>query len=119
MALFRFSQSVGLLDRTEADALRRTAQETGQRLIDILLQRIDDKRLAQQLHEHLGLPLVDLPSASIEPAALRLPSKELAKRYDAMPIRIERGRVVIAFAKPLDTQGVKKVELSRGCPVRC
>jgi len=47
LALFRFSQSVGLLDRTEADALRRTAQETGQRLIDILLQRIDDKRLAE------------------------------------------------------------------------
>jgi len=101
-----------LLDRTEADALRRTAQETGQRPIDVLLQRIDDKRLAQQLHEHLGLPLVDLPGASIEPAALRLLSKELAKRYDAMPIRTERGRVVIAFANPLDTEGVKAVEFS-------
>jgi len=112
LALLRSPHSVGLLDRTEAAALRRTAQETGQRPIDVLLQRIDDKRLAEQLHEHLGLPLVDLPGASIDPAVLRLLSKELAKRYDAMPIRMERGRVVIAFANTLDTEGVKAVEFS-------
>ena len=112
MALFRFSHSVGLLDRTEADALRRNAQENGQRPIDVLLQRVDGTRLAEQLKEHLGLPLVDLHAATIEPAALRLLSKELAKRYDAMPIRMDRGRVVIAFANPLDTEGVKAVEFS-------
>lgn len=112
MALFRFSHSVGLLDRTEADALRRTAQENGQRPIDVLLQRVDGTRLAEQLKEHLGLPLVDLHAETIQPAALRLLSKELAKRYDAMPIRMDRGRVVIAFANPLDTEGVKAVEFS-------
>lgn len=112
MALFRFSHSVGLLDRTEADALRRTAQETGQRPIDVVLQRIDGRALAEQLKEHLGLPLVDLTGATIEPDALRLLSKELAKRYDAMPIRVERGRVLIAFANPLDTEAVKAVEFS-------
>ena len=112
MALFRFSHSVGLLDRTEADALRQSAQETGQRPIDVLLQRVDGTRLAEQLKEHLGLPLVDLARETIQPAALRLLSKELAKRYDAMPIRLDRGRVVIAFANPLDTEGVKAVEFS-------
>ena len=76
MALFRFSHSVGLLDRTEADALRRTAQENGQRPIDVLLQRVDGTRLAEQLKEHLGLPLVDLHAETIQPAALRLLSKE-------------------------------------------
>ena len=112
MALFRFAQSVGLLDRAEADAQRRTTQETGQRPIDVLLQRVDGGRLAEQLTAHLGVPLVDLSAAAIQPEALRLLSKELAKRYDAMPIRLDRGRIVIAFANPLDGEGIKAVEFS-------
>ena len=117
MALFRFAQSVGLLDRAEADAERRTTQETGQRPIDVLLQRVDGDRLAEQLTAHLGVPLVDLQAVSIQPEVLRLLSKELAKRYDAMPIRIDRGRIVIAFANPLDGEGIKAVEFSSRCKV--
>ncbi len=112
MALFRFSQSVGLIDRAEADALRRVVQGTGQRPIDVLLQRVDGDRLAEVLTEHLGVPLIDLGAAAIQAEALRLLNKELAKRYDAMPIRIDRGRVVAAFANPLDTEGIKAVEFS-------
>jgi type IV pilus assembly protein PilB len=112
LALFRFSQSVGLLERGEAEALRRTARETGQRPIDILAQRFDSDRIAELLTEHLGLPLIDLSVVSIQQEALRCLSRDLAKRYDAMPIRLDRGRVVVAFANPLDTEGIKAVEFS-------
>ncbi len=119
MALLRLLSSIGELKKSDVDVLRREAGTSSQRMLDVVCDSIGEERLAALLAEHLELSLLDLSSAEIQPDAVKRVSKELATRYDAMPVREQGGALVLALANPLDAEGVKAIEFSGRFKVRC
>jgi type IV pilus assembly protein PilB len=83
-------------------------QEPGKRLGEILLERrlIDERSLIEVLSLQMGFPYVELDFAEIDP---RLFLKVPAKWYEThhfVPVRMDDGKPLIAFADPLDKAGL-------------
>lgn len=63
---------------------------------------------------HLGVPLVALRSQSIKPQALALLAEDVARRYQALPLRVSEGRLTVAVADPLDPKLVQDLTAHTG-----
>lgn len=101
------------LGRIGEDELRvalaiQAEQEPGKRLGEILIERrlIDERSLIEVLSLQMGFPYVELDFAEIDP---RLFLKVPAKWYEThhfVPVRMDDGKPLIAFADPLDKAGL-------------
>src|SRR4029079_5967430 len=76
----------------------RTRQSLGRVLIDH--QLVTESDLVATLATQIGLDFVDLSEFSIDPSAAGLITDALARRYQALPVAWEDGRLVVAMADP-------------------
>ena len=60
------------------------------------------KRTAQENAKKAGLPFVDLAEETPESEAIALVSESLARKYTALPFRIDEGRLLVVMADPQD-----------------
>ncbi len=66
---------------------------------------------------HLGLTMVDLRSQEIDRKATALLAEEMARRYVALPIRKDNGRLIVAMTDPTDLQLLQDVAVRTGAVV--
>jgi len=64
---------------------------------------------------HLGLTMVDLRSQEIDRKATALLTEEMARRYVALPVRRDDGRLVVAMTDPTDLQLLQDLAVRTGC----
>lgn len=96
----------GLIDQRQlADALDEGAR-TGLRLGEVVVGRgwASEEDVGRLLAEQWGLSYVDRASIWFDADALGRMSREDAQRLEALPTRIEEGRVVVAVAEPTENQ---------------
>jgi type IV pilus assembly protein PilB len=94
--------AAGLLSQEALnDALDEQAK-TGKFLGRILIERrlVTEADLYRILAPQLGLEFVDLSDYSIDPSAVGLISESLARRYQALPVGWEDGKLILAMADP-------------------
>jgi type IV pilus assembly protein PilB len=101
------------------EALAR-AKERGCNMARVL---IEDKLLTEEqfvgtLAEQLGLEFVDLATYPVDPAAVRLVSDTLARRYLALPIGWWEGRLIVAMADPSNVFAIDDIRTLTGADVR-
>jgi type IV pilus assembly protein PilB len=91
-----------LLTQEQLDAAlteqESTSKSLGRILIDSGLLKEGD--LVSVLAAQLGLEFVDLEEAQVDPSAAGLISDALSRRYQALPIGWDEGRLVLAMADP-------------------
>jgi type IV pilus assembly protein PilB len=76
---------------------------------------ITESTLMKTLQEQLGLPLVDLNQESADEQALALIKEDLARKYMALPVRIEgRSTMVLAMADPLNVAALEDLRFHSG-----
>ncbi|GIU88685.1 MAG: pilus assembly protein PilB [Acidimicrobiia bacterium] len=94
----------GLLDPSQLEHALAAQRERGGRLGDVLvaLGLVDERELARVLGEQLGVDVVDLRSAQLDPQVLALLPEDVARELHAIPIAVEGERVVVAVSDPLD-----------------
>jgi len=96
----------GLIDQRQlADALDEGAR-TGLRLGEVVVGHgwASEEDVGRLLAEQWGLSYVDRASIWFDADALGRMSREDAQRLEALPTRIEEGRVVVAVAEPTENQ---------------
>jgi hypothetical protein len=96
----------GLIDERQlADALDEGAR-TGLRLGEVVVGHgwASEEDVGRLLAEQWGLSYVDRASIWFDADALGRLSREDAQRLEALPTRIEQGRVVVAVAEPTEHQ---------------
>src|SRR5579862_2663178 len=76
----------------------RTGQTLGRLLIDAALVKETD--LVATLASQLGLTFIDLGDYPVDPGAVGLVSDGLSRRYLALPIGFDEGRLIVAMADP-------------------
>jgi type IV pilus assembly protein PilB len=84
---------------------------------------IEDKLLTEEqfvgtLAQQLGLQFVDLAEYPVDPAAARLVSETLARRYLALPIGWWEGRLIVAMADPSNVFAIDDIRAVTGAEVR-
>jgi len=76
---------------------------------------ITESTLMKTLQEQLGMPLVDLNQESADEQALALIKEELARKYMALPVRIEgRSTLILAMADPLNVAALEDLRFHSG-----
>jgi hypothetical protein len=94
----------GILDNAQLDTALHVGSQTGERLGEVVVRQglASEEDIARLLAEQWDLSYVDRASIWFDANALARLSREDAQRLEAMPTRVEDGRVVVAVAEPTE-----------------
>ena len=94
----------GHISPVQLDQALEEGSKTGERLGEVVVKRgwVTEDDVARLLAEQWGLSYVDRASIWFDANALARLSREDAQRLEALPTRIEDGRVVAAVAEPTE-----------------
>jgi hypothetical protein len=94
----------GHISPVQLDQALEEGSRTGERLGEVVVKRgwVSEDDIARLLAEQWGLSYVDRASIWFDANALARLSREDAQRLEALPTRIEDGRVVAAVAEPTE-----------------
>lgn len=96
----------GLLDERQLRDALDEGNRSGQRLGEVVVGHgwASEEEVGHLLAEQWGLTYVDRASIWFDADALGRLSREDAQRLEALPTRVEEGRVVVAVAEPTENQ---------------
>ena len=91
--------------------------ETGGRLAEVLvgLGVVSEQRIARAIEEAVGIPLVVLPRAQVDPEALTKVPAEIALELRAFPFHLNGNRLRVAFVDPMDALAIEELEDASDC----
>jgi type IV pilus assembly protein PilB len=78
---------------------------------------ITNEDLAMALAIRLDVAFVDLAEASVDPEMLGLFEEEVLQQHNALPLRIEQGRLLVAMSSPNDLFARSDLTISAGHPI--
>jgi type IV pilus assembly protein PilB len=93
-----------------------SGKSLGRVLIDMGL--VSEGHLVSTLASHLNLDYVDLEEYPVDSSAVALISDSLARRYQALPIGWNDGRLLVAMADPSNVFAVDDIRTITGCDVQ-
>ena len=111
----------GLITAEQLELALAEKERTGHRLGEIMLSHgwVVASTLARLLAEQHHLEYVDLPHATIDPAAASLLPEKLARRYEALPVRfLADNLVLVAVGDPTNVVASDDLRLALGLNVR-
>jgi type IV pilus assembly protein PilB len=110
----------GLLTREALDAALTEQDRSGRSLGRILIESgsVTEADLVATLARQIGLDFVDLADYPIDPTATALVSDSLARRYQALPIGWEDGRLLVAMSDPSNVFAIDDIRTITGANVK-
>jgi type IV pilus assembly protein PilB len=110
----------GLLTEAQLDAALSEQSKSGKPLGRLLIEQgtISEAELVRTLARQVGLEFVDLGDFTIDGSVAALVSESLARRYQAIPIGWEEGKLVVAMADPSNVFAVDDIRALAGADVR-
>ena len=110
----------GLLSSVQLDAALAAARASGRRLGEVLVEDelVDERELAQIVAQQEGLEFVDLGKHDLDHEAIDLLSESSARRYLALPYKLEGTAVCVVIADPSDDAALDAVLGEMERPVR-
>jgi len=109
----------GLLTEAQLDAAVLEQSRTGKPLGRLLIEQgtISEAELVHTLARQVGLEFVDLNDRTIDGSVAALVSESLARRYQAIPVGWEDGKLVVAMADPSNVFAVDDIRALAGAEV--
>jgi len=97
-------REAGFLTEEQLEAALKAGAESGERLGDVVVGRgwATEDDVAKLLAEQWQLGYVERASIWFDADALQRMSREQARRLEALPTRMQDGRVVVAVAEPTE-----------------
>ncbi len=107
---------LGYVTQTDVDEALNKQRSGGGRLEDTLVQagKISPDMLARSLAMQLGHEFIEEGNVRVDPYAVTLVPEATARRYQAMPIRIENNSLVVAMKDPRHVFALDDIHLITG-----
>ena len=86
-------------------------------LVLLNLGLVDEDTLTAELGAHLGVPVADLRTESVDPDVVRLVPEEFARRHVILPLRRQDGHLAVAMIDPGNLPLLNDVRLIAGTPI--
>ena len=109
----------GLLTEAQLDAALSEQARSGKPLGRLLIEQgtISEAELVRTLARQVGLEFVDLNDRPIDATVASLVSESLARRYQAIPVGWDDGKLVVAMADPSNVFAVDDIRALAGAEV--
>ena len=110
----------GLLTEAQLDAALNEHTRLGKQLGRILIENgtISETDLVRTLAKQVGLEYLDLTDATFDPSAVSLVSEAIARRYQAMAVGWDNGKLVVAMADPSNVFALDDIRAITGREVK-
>jgi len=107
---------LGYVGQTDVDDALNRQRSGGGRLEDTLVQsgKISPEMLAKSLAMQLGYEYIDVASTKVDAYAVTLVPEATARRYSAMPVRLEGNTLVVAMKDPRHVFALDDIRLITG-----
>lgn len=107
------------ITRKQLEKALKKAEEENKELDKAIFELgyITEKEIYQILAEDLGFEFVDLSEIELKPDLAQFLPDNIAKRYNAVPIKFNGEKLVVAMVDPLDTNAVDDIMLMTGLDV--
>ncbi len=110
----------GALTAEQLQALKDKAAKENSPLLSLLVGagKVNDEALTRAIAQATKVPYVNLSTARIEPAVLKLLAQEVAERYMAVPLGEMQNRLVVAMLDADNVQAVDFLSNKIGRPLK-
>lgn len=110
----------GMISMEQLDEARKRQAETGRSLGSTLVEMnlITEKMKLTLLQKKLGCGVLSLRGVELTPELIRILPRLVAKRHQAIPVRLEGDTLVLAMDDPSDLTAVDSLSSAVGRPVR-
>lgn len=105
-----------LEDALNYQKLHKGAGVLGKTLVQLGYCSEDD--IARVIAKQAGVPFVSLENYKIDPAALATVPTEAVKRYKALPIGFNEGKLIVAMQKPTDIIAIDDLRVLSGYDIK-
>ena len=107
---------LGYVTQTDVDDALNRQRSGGGRLEDTLVQsgKISPEMLAKSLAMQLGYEYIDIGTTKVDSYAVTLVPEATARRYSAMPVRLEGNTLVVAMKDPRHVFALDDIRLITG-----
>lgn len=92
----------GLITPVQLQEAVEEQRKTRHSLSRVIIDRgfVPEPTLVSMLAKHIGMPFVDLQDYQIDTSAVTMVPEAVAKRYAALPVAFEDGKLVVAMSDP-------------------
>lgn len=104
--------SVGVISDAQLDEALQLQKQSKERLGTVLIQNgfITEKQLIESLTMQLGIEFIDLTKYMIPSEMAKLVSRNIAKKYNLVPIKLVKDTLYIAMTDPLNFMAIGDVK---------
>ncbi|WP_295579323.1 GspE/PulE family protein [uncultured Oscillibacter sp.] len=104
--------NIGLISQEQLEQALSIQRTTKKRLGTVLVDSgfITEQQLIEALELQLGIEFIDLSKAVIPTDMAQLLSKNIAKKYNVVPVRSERDTLYLAMSDPLNFMAIEEVK---------
>ncbi|AOT68185.1 type II secretion system ATPase GspE [Geosporobacter ferrireducens] len=109
----------GLITEEQLMHALQLQKKLNKKLGEVLIEEkiLEEKQIIEVLEFQLGIPHVVLDKYYIQPDIPKLISERLAKRHLLIPIRLDRGKLIVAMSDPLNIFAMDDIKLITGYDV--
>ncbi|MFM8360958.1 MAG: type II/IV secretion system protein, partial [Verrucomicrobiota bacterium] len=107
---------MGLLTRDQVDSVQSDAEAAGQGVLDTLVQqnRLDPAMVTAAKATYFGVESVQLGDLRLADDVVAAVPRHIAKKYNAVPIALHEGAVVVAITDPSDIEVIDGLQVALG-----
>ncbi len=109
----------GLITEEQLINTLKMQKESGKKLGELLIEKnvVSEKQIIEVLEFQLGIPHMDLDKHFIDPEIPKLLNEKLARRYSMIPVKKDRGKLVVAMVDPLNIFALDDIKIATGLEV--
>jgi type IV pilus assembly protein PilB len=109
----------GKINNDQLTEALRLQKKTGQKLGEILVELgwVNEKDIIATLEDQMGIERYDIQNNVVEPEIPKLISENLARRYNAIPVKINGERLTVAMYDPLNIYAIDDIEIATGLKI--
>ncbi|MCC5911473.1 MAG: type II/IV secretion system protein [Clostridiaceae bacterium] len=110
---------VGIITKEQLNHVLNLQKSTGKKLGEILIEEniVEESQIIEVLEFQLGIPHMDLQKYFIDPEIPRMISENLARRYTLIPVKKDRGKLIVAMTDPLNIFAVDDLKITTGLTI--
>ncbi|MBF4693854.1 GspE/PulE family protein [Fusibacter ferrireducens] len=109
----------GIITREQLHAALDAQKITGGKLGDTLIKNkaLTEELLYKVLESQYNIPYVDLNSIYIDPKVPKLIPESIASKHLLIPIKLEKGKLIVAMSDPLDVFAKDDIRIITGMQI--
>ncbi|MFL0195447.1 GspE/PulE family protein [Clostridium sp. WILCCON 0269] len=95
-------------------------KDTGEKLGEILVSKgfITNEQIVHAIKQQLGIPLINLDNINVRQDIIDIIPVSIAKKYEAIPIDIMNGFLLVAMSDPLNYFAIEDIKIATGYNVK-